>query len=130
MKILNAHTQENWETVYVSLNGFMLALPVFPLRAKGQGSNRKPKAAFFGDPDNLDKLWFVVLIGTRTNEAFFSPYEIIEPNTSSGQATISALYDEEQRYYEELPCEKENRELRQQLQRIEHKLRKTKHLPK
>lgn len=124
MKVLNAHTSEKWETVYVKLNGFLLQLPVFPLRARGSSSPKEPVTAFWGDPERLDKLWFVVRIGRDGNGTTYVPYAFIDPNSAHGAREIESLYDAELRAYNELPCEKEARQLRDELEKLRIKYKK------
>lgn len=127
MKVLNAHTSQNWQTIPVLLNGFVLMLPVFPLRAIGQESAGKPTAAFWGDPDNLEKLWFIVRIGYNGEASNFIPYSFIDPKSASGIAEIESLYEAELRAYNELPCEREARELRAELEKLRIKYKKLSH---
>ena len=109
------------------LNGFLLTLPVFPLRARGQESSAKPTAAFWGDPDNLDKLWFVVRIGYNGEASNFVPYAFIDPKSKAGAKDIEDMYEAEIRAYNELPCEKEARELRDELEKLRIKYKKLSH---
>lgn len=127
MKILNSQTAENWETVFVKLNGFMLQLPVFPLRARGQSFSSEPQAAFWGDPDNLNKLWFIVRIGRAGNGTTFVPYAFIDPNTAHGAQDIESMYEAELRAFNELQSEKEAKRLRAELERIRIKYKKLSH---
>lgn len=124
MKILNAHTSESWETVFVKLNGFLLQLPVFPLRARGNGSDTEPVAAFWGDPERLDKLWFVVRIGRDGNGTTYVPYAFIDPNSTHGAKDIETMYEAELRAYDELPSEREARQLRAELEKLRIKYKK------
>lgn len=127
MKVLNAHTSDNWETVFVKLNGFMLQLPVFPLRARGNSSDAEPIAAFWGDPDNLNKLWFVVRIARDGNGALYLPYAFVDPNSESGSREISSMYDAELRLYDELSSEREARRLKSELEKLRIKCKKLSH---
>ena len=127
MKILNAHTSQNWETIPVILNGFLITLPVFPLRARGQGRDTKPTAAFWGDPDNLDKLWFVVSVGYNGEASNFVPYAFIDPKSVSGAKAIEDLYNAELQAYNELSCEKEAKQLSDELEKLRIKYKKLSH---
>lgn len=127
MKILNAHTAQNWETVYVKLNGFLMQLPVFPLRACGQGYSSEPQAAFWGDPDNLNKLWFIVRIARDGYGTTFAPYAFIDPNTAHGAQDIESMYAAELRAFNELQSEKEAQRLRAELERLRIKYKKLSH---
>lgn len=118
MKILNAHTAERWETITVAINGFMLELPVYPLKPRGAGWDKLPTAAFWGDPDNLDKLWFIVRVGLNgENGTTFVPFSFIDPRTAHGQAELTALQQADILHERQTDAERECARLRKELQR-------------
>ena len=124
MKVLNAHTSEHWETIPVFLNGFILQLPVFPLRARGNTEQYQPKAAFWGDPNNLEKLWFIVKVGHNGGGECYVPYSFVDPSSPSGIQTINSLINAEIAAADELPSEKECAQLRLHLEKLRRKYKK------
>lgn len=99
MKIreINVHIIPKWETIPVYLNGNIIHLAIYPLRRKGDRPQEEAQYALWGDPDNADKLQFVVAVGFNREVFAYVPYSIIDPSLPSGQARCEAIRKKEQR---------------------------------
>ncbi|MBR6620511.1 MAG: hypothetical protein IKK85_09220 [Clostridia bacterium] len=118
MKEINAHVSKKWNTIPVYINGNILHLAIFPLQYRGAENRTAIHYAYWGDPDNRDKLAFVVGIGYNSEVGFFVPHSFIDPSTKQGASQLEAIIAAELHAYdnpEAAQLDKECKKLRKKL---------------